>query len=108
MTTVLRVERIGAPWRAHRRVFDVVLDGAVVASVANGEAVSVAITPGRHLVWIRNESTRCASATFDAGDGETAAFRCHAARRGRPVLAADPTAPPLRGHPEPAPAARSA
>jgi len=97
MTTVLRLERAGALWRARRRVFDVVLDGVTVATVANGEAVAVPIRPGRHLVWLVSGPQRSASATFDAGDGETAAFRCHGTVRGAPVLVADPTAVPLRG-----------
>jgi hypothetical protein len=99
MTTVLRLERTGALWRARREVFDVVLDGAIVATVANGEAVSIAIAPGRHLVWLVNGRRRSASVTFDAGDGETAAWRGHVTRRGVLLLAPDPTAMPLRGHP---------
>src|ERR1700750_2928127 len=97
MTTVLRLERAGALWRSRRRVFDVVLDGATVATVANGEAVAVPIRPGRHIVWLVSGRQRSASTIFDARDGETAAFRGRGTVRGAPVLTLDPTALPLRG-----------
>jgi hypothetical protein len=108
MTTVLRLERVGAHWRARRRVFDVAVDGLVVATVAHGEAVAFAIAPGCHLVWLVSGGRRSPSVSFDAGDGETAAFRCHAARRGIPVLVVDPTALPLKGSLRPDAAARPA
>jgi hypothetical protein len=97
MTTVLRLERKGTLWRAHRQSYDLVLDGAVVATVANGEATSVAVESGHHAVWLATPGGCSAVITVDIGPDETAAFRCHAGRRGRPVLEADPTAMPLAG-----------
>jgi hypothetical protein len=101
MTTVLRLERTGTLWRAHRQSYDVVLDGAVVAALANGEATSVAVAPGRHVLWLATPGGRSADITFDLGPDETAAFRCHPKAWGRPVLEPDPTATPPTGDTRP-------
>jgi hypothetical protein len=96
MSTVLRLERAGTLWRARRRMYDVVLDGATVATVANAEATSIAIAPGHHVVWLTGAKRRSGAATFAVASGETAAFRCRAGIRGGPVLEPDPTAAPRR------------
>ena len=93
MTAVLRLERKGTLWRAHRQCYDVVLDGTVVATVANGEAVTVAIPEGHHVVWLATVGRRSAQLNFSVRAGEMAAYRGHAGAWGSPALEPDRTEP---------------
>jgi hypothetical protein len=93
MTAVLRLERKGTLWRAHRQTYDVVLDGAVAATVANGEAVTVAIPEGHHVVWLATIGRRSAQLNFSVRAGEMAAYLGHPGTWGSPALEPDRTEP---------------
>jgi|SRR5215204_6023269 len=96
MATVFRLERAGTLWRDRGVTYDVVLDGFVVGSVANGEAVAVRIDPGRHRVWLVADGRHSTPAAFDLAPGATAAFRCRPYPKA-PAIWPDRTAmPPSR------------
>jgi hypothetical protein len=76
MSATLKVthKTIGAEVR--RGTYDVLLDGERVGSVEMNETYERLIEPGRHTLQVRNGRNSSRTKTFDAADGEAAAFRC--------------------------------
>jgi hypothetical protein len=59
-----------------RGTYDVVLDGNRAGSVELNGTVDIPIEPGRHTLQVRSGRNSSRTKTFDAGEGETVAFRC--------------------------------
>ncbi len=76
MSTTLKLihKAIGAEVRRGR--YDVVLDGERVGSVEMNDTFETPIEPGRHTLQVRDGRKSSRTKTFDAGNGETLAFRC--------------------------------
>jgi hypothetical protein len=59
-----------------RGTYDVVLDGARVAPLELNDPIEIPVEAGRHTLQVRNGRNSSATKTFDAGEGESVAFRC--------------------------------
>jgi hypothetical protein len=73
-TLKLTHKAIGAEVR--RGTYDVLLDGERAGSVEMNDTYETPVEPGRHTLQIRSGRNSSRTTTFDAGDGETVAFRC--------------------------------
>lgn len=78
----------------HRGPFDIVADGVRVGSVEDQQTFEAPVDPGRHALQVRTGRWSSRTATFDAGEGDAVAFRCHG-RRLWPVLLASVLVPNL-------------
>jgi hypothetical protein len=73
-TLKLTHRAIGAEVR--RGTFDVVLDGQPAGSLELNDTIEIPVDPGRHSLQIRNGRNSSGTKTFDAAEGQVAAFRC--------------------------------
>ncbi|HEY3882325.1 MAG TPA: hypothetical protein VGM12_27360 [Trebonia sp.] len=73
-TLKLTHKSIGAEVR--RGPYDVEVDGKRVGSLAMNDTMETPVQPGRHTLQVRSGRNSSRAKTFDAADGETAAFRC--------------------------------
>lgn len=73
-TLKLTHRAIGAEVR--RGTYEVLLDGERVGSVDMNNTLTTQIEPGRHTLQVRSGRNSSRPKAFDAGDGETVAFRC--------------------------------
>jgi hypothetical protein len=64
---------IGGPW-------DIAIDGIVVGSIANKEAVEVAVEPGHHTLRLGSGRHRSAERSLDVAQDEVVGFSCHGPR----------------------------
>lgn len=76
MTAVLKLTHRAIGAEVRRGTYEVVLDGAQVGSVEMNETFEMPVDPGRHTLQVRSGRNSSRTETFDATDGETAAFRC--------------------------------
>lgn len=79
MPGTLRLLREGVGIELRRGIFDVTLDGAVVAKIERGDTIETPLAPGRHTLIIRHGRYSSRSHEFDSKDGEVVDFRCHGA-----------------------------
>jgi hypothetical protein len=77
-SATLRLTRSSVGIELRRRPFDVVLDDTVVGSVAIHGSAEIPVEPGSHTVRLQAGRYLSAQRSFDASDGETVDFRCHA------------------------------
>jgi hypothetical protein len=59
-----------------RGTYDVVVDGKPAGSPELNETIDIPVEPGHHTLQVRSGRNSSRSKTFDAFEGETAAFRC--------------------------------
>ena len=72
-TLQLTHEAIGVEVR--RGTYDIVVDGDRAGSLEMGAMIEIPIEPGRHTVQVRSGRNSSRTQTFDAGEGQTVAFR---------------------------------
>jgi hypothetical protein len=77
-----------------RGTYDIVVDGARVGSVELNDTTEIPIEPGRHTVQVRSGRNSSQSRAFEAGDGDTVAFRC-GGKRPLPIFLASFVVPSL-------------
>ena len=77
-----------------RGMYDVVVDGARVASVELNDTTEIPVEPGRHSLQVRNGRNSSQTRTFDAADGDIVAFRC-GGKRPLPIFLASFVVPRL-------------
>ena len=77
-TLKLTHKAIGAEVR--RGTYDVVLDDQRVASLELNDPIEIPVEPGRHTLQVRDGRNSSRTLTFDAVEGEIAAFRCSGKR----------------------------
>ena|SRR5579871_2861386 len=73
-TLKLTHKAIGAEVR--RNPYDILVDGQRAGSVRMNDSTQIPIEPGRHTLQVRDGRKSSSTATFDADEGETVAFRC--------------------------------
>lgn len=76
MAATLRLTHKTIGVEVRRGTYDVVVDGARVASVELNDTIEVPIEPGPHTLQVRAGRTSSRTRTFDAAEGEIVAFRC--------------------------------
>jgi hypothetical protein len=59
-----------------RGTYDVMLDGKPAGSLELNDPIEIPVEPGHHALQVRNGRNSSRTATFDAAEGETVAFRC--------------------------------
>jgi hypothetical protein len=62
------------------REYAVLLDGEVVSSLANGGAVELSVTPGRHTVQMKIDWCTSVRLEIDTETGKTVSLACGANR----------------------------
>jgi hypothetical protein len=75
----LRVTRNPAPWRDRPRAYKVLVDGAVVGKIRNGESADFSVPPGHHEIRLKMDWTGSQVFSLDAEPGEVAHFECEPA-----------------------------
>jgi hypothetical protein len=91
-TLKLTHKAIGAEVR--RGSYEVILDGERVGAVEMNDTVEIPVEPGRHSVQVRDGRKSSNTASFDAIEGETVAFRC-TGKRFLPIFLASFLVPSL-------------
>ncbi|GLQ96179.1 hypothetical protein [Dyella mobilis] len=81
----LTVHRAYVPWADRMRNYRVVVDGKEVAQVANGASVTVQVSEGEHVVWLKIDWCRSPQLKFRAVPGQPLAVDCGA--NAEPLLA---------------------
>jgi ABC-2 type transport system ATP-binding protein len=75
-TATVRITRAGRG-RSGGSPWEVVLDGAVVDSLGNGEVIDLPVEPGKHALRVRaGKYLASPERPFEAGDGRTVGFSC--------------------------------
>ena len=91
-TLKLTHKAIGAEVR--RGTYDIVVDSQPAGSLKMNDTIEIRIEPGRHTLQVRDGRNSSQTQTFDAGDGETVAFRC-TGKRFLPIFLASFVVPSL-------------
>ncbi|MGD0255858.1 MAG: DUF4190 domain-containing protein [Acidimicrobiales bacterium] len=73
---ILRITRNPAPWRDRYRSYKVLVDGAEVGTVRNGETTDFGISAGHHEVRIKLDWAGSNLLSLDVGVGEVAHLEC--------------------------------
>ena len=68
--------------------WSIVIDGAVVGSIADKETVEVAVEPGHRAFRLESGRHRSAERSFDVAPGDVVTFRCNSPRIWPLLLAA--------------------
>lgn len=76
MAATLRLVRQGMGLELRRHPFEVTVDGKEVASLKPNDSVEQQLDPGAHTLRIQS-GQMSKSVSFDVGDDDMAAFRCH-------------------------------
>ena len=76
MATTLKLTHKAIGVEVRRGTFDVVVDGARVASLEMNDTIEIPIEPGHHTLQVRNGRNLSRTLTFDAAEGQVVAFRC--------------------------------
>ena len=76
MAATLEVTHKAIGAEVRRAPYDVVVDGTRVGSVEMNGTITIEIEPGLHTVRVRSGRNSSAARTFQAGEGETVAYRC--------------------------------
>jgi hypothetical protein len=75
---VVRIRREASPWKDRLRKYKVLIDGAVVARLRNGEESEFSVPAGRHSIEVRIDWTGSDVVDFTADNGEIVEFLCGA------------------------------
>jgi len=75
-TGVVTVRRLPAPSRDRLRAYNVVLDGAAVGAVRDGDVIHCPTPAGDHVIRITIDWSGSLPLTFSLAAGETVAFEC--------------------------------
>jgi hypothetical protein len=70
------------------RVYKIVLDGAVVGTIGNGETKTFAVVPGKHSLSLKIDWCGSKPVTFAAADGATLTFDAKSNLRGAKLVGA--------------------
>jgi hypothetical protein len=76
MATTLKLTHKAIGVEVRRGTFDVVVDGARVASLEMNDTIEIPIEPGHHTLQVRNGRNLSRTLTFDAAEDQVVAFRC--------------------------------
>jgi hypothetical protein len=76
MAATLRLVHKAIGVEVRRGTYDVVLDGERVAPLELNDPLEIPVDAGRHTLQVRNGRNSSRTKTFDACEGETAAFWC--------------------------------
>jgi len=76
MSATLKLTHKTIGVEVRRGTYNVVLDGKPAGSVELNETIDIAVEPGHHTLQLRSGRNSSRTKTFDAGEGETVAFRC--------------------------------
>ena len=79
------ISRINARWQDRLRDYSVIVDGHIVARVANGKEVSVTVEPGAHSVQMAIDWGRSKPLDVNLGVGQTVRLEC--GPNAKPLLA---------------------
>lgn len=79
MPGTLRLTREGLGIERRRGMFEVLLDGRVVAHIERGDTIEAPLEPGQHRLQIRTGRYSGPPYDFGAADSGTVNFRCHGA-----------------------------
>jgi hypothetical protein len=80
LPATLKVTRTSVILELRRAPFQIVLDGAAMATIHRLDTVEAPIEPGHHRLQIRSGRYSSHAESFDAADGDTVSFRCSGAR----------------------------
>ena len=94
MSAVLKLTHKAIGAEVRRGTFEAVVDGNRVGSVDMNETIEMPVEPGRHTLQISDGPKSSSTETFDAVEGEVAAFRC-TGKRFLPVFLASFVVPKL-------------
>jgi len=75
-TATLRITRSPVPWRDRFRSYRVLVDGAAVGTIRNGQTADFSVPAGEHDVRLKLDWTGSKPSNFDVGVGEVAHFEC--------------------------------
>jgi len=70
------------------RAYKVILDGAVIGEIRNGETKEFRVTPGEHQLSLKIDWCGSKAIAFTAPEGDTPVFRAKSNLRGLKVMAA--------------------
>ena len=76
MSAMLKLTHKAFGAEVRRGTYDVVVDGERVGCVEMNDTIETPVDPGRHTLQVRNGRKSSRTETFDAAEGEIAAFRC--------------------------------
>jgi hypothetical protein len=76
MTATLKITHKSIGVEVRRSSYDIEVDGQRAGSVEMNATSEISVEAGRHTVKVRSGRNSSRSQTFDAGEGQTIAFRC--------------------------------
>lgn len=76
MTATLRMTHKSIGVEVRRGAYEILIDGQRVGAVDMNDAIEIPITDGAHTVQIRSGRKSSRTVSFEAGNGQTIAFRC--------------------------------
>ncbi|MFN2537113.1 MAG: hypothetical protein ABR549_03045 [Mycobacteriales bacterium] len=74
--TQVVLKRQASTWRDKSRAYKVLLDGAVVGVIRDGQSLNVQTTPGRHHLRLKMDWLESQSLELKLEQGELRAFTC--------------------------------
>jgi hypothetical protein len=94
VSATIRVTHKAIGAEVRRGTYDVLVDGEQVGSVEMNGSFEAPIEPGAHSVQVRDGRKLSQLRTFEAAEGETAAYRC-TGKRFLPIFLASFIVPSL-------------
>ncbi len=85
MTATLTVTRKTVGVEVRRGMYDVLVDGERVGSVALHDTIEMPVEAGHHTLQVRNGRNSSRTQTFDAAEDRVVAFRC-GGKRALPIF----------------------
>jgi hypothetical protein len=76
MSATLKLTHKTIGVEVRRGTYDVVLDGKPAGSLELNDPIEIPVESGHHTLQVRNGRNSSRTETFNAGEGETVAFRC--------------------------------
>jgi hypothetical protein len=76
MSATLKLTHRAIGVEVRRGTFDVAVDGERVGSLEMNDTIEISIEAGHHALQVRNGRNLSRTLTFDAAEGQVAAFRC--------------------------------
>jgi hypothetical protein len=73
----VRIKRKEAAWRDKRRAYKVLIDGAEIGRIRDGETRDFPVSPGQHTVRVKIDWTGSEELTFFARQREVGVFSTH-------------------------------
>ena len=75
MSATLKLTHKTIGVEVRRGTYDAMVDGKRAGSVELNETIDIPVEPGRHTLQVRNGRNLSRTLTFDAAEGQVAAFR---------------------------------